>query len=138
MTPCLSRPAPPAPRARGFTLIEMLVVVAIIGILAAIAYPAYGKYLVKSNRAAAQAHLMDLAQAEAQYMADSRAYAALDALHVTTPAAVSSKYDIEIEVTDGPPSTFVITATPKTGTNQADDGNLTIDSSGARTPEAKW
>jgi type IV pilus assembly protein PilE len=116
MTPCLSRPAPPAPRARGFTLIEMLVVVAIIGILAAVAYPAYGKYLVKSNRA----------------------YAALDALHVTTPAAVSSKYDIEIEVTDGPPSTFVITATPKTGTNQADDGNLTIDSSGARTPEAKW
>ena len=64
------------PAGAGFTLIELLVVVAIIGILSAIAYPAYGKYLVKTHRTAAQVHLMELAQAQSQYMADSRSYAA--------------------------------------------------------------
>ena len=125
--------------ARGFTLIELLVTVAIVGILAAIAYPAYGKYLVRSNRAAAQAHLIELAQAQAQYMADTRTYAAtVGALGATTPAAVSGKYDITIEVEPGPPSTFKIKATPKSGTSQAGDGVLTIDSTGKREPNDKW
>jgi type IV pilus assembly protein PilE len=128
----------PLLRARGFTLIELLVTVAIIGILAAIAFPAYGKYVVKSNRAAAQSYLMDLAQAEAQFMADSRSYAELADLHVAAPSAVTEKYTVTIALVEGPPPGFTITATPIAGTNQASDGPLTINNAGARTPETKW
>jgi type IV pilus assembly protein PilE len=126
-------------RASGFTLIELMIVVAIVGILGAVAFPAYGKYLVKSNRAAAQVHLMELAQAEAQFLADSRSYAASVAdLNLKTPAAVSAKYTIAIALADGPPSSFTITATPIAGGSQASDGTLSINSAGTRLPAAKW
>ncbi|MBW8897836.1 MAG: type IV pilin protein [Massilia sp.] len=126
-------------RQRGFTLIELLVSVAIVGILAAIAYPSYTRYVIKGNRAAAQSHLMDLAQAEAQYFADARAYAnSVTTLNVTTPSAVSDKYTITFDVPDTTPPTFTISAVPKTGTAQAGDGTLTIDNTGARTPAGKW
>lgn len=126
-------------RSRGFTLIELLVSVAIIGILAAIAYPAYGAYVVKGNRGAAQSHLLDLAQAQAQYLADNRGYAdSVTDLGMTTPAAVSDKYTIRIDASEGPPAAFTITATPIEGGSQAGDGELTINNAGGRTPESKW
>jgi type IV pilus assembly protein PilE len=128
-----------APRSRGFTLIELLVTLAIIGILSAIAYPAYGKYVAKGNRSAAQTYLLDLAQAEARYFADSRSYTENVAeLGLATPPAVSSKYTIEIDAPETLPPSFTITARPIAGTSQAGDGVLTLDSSGARTPSDKW
>ena len=126
-------------RARGFSLIELMVATAIVGILAAVAYPSYTSYLVKSNRAAAQSYLMDLAQSEQQHFADGRAYAAtVAALHSTPPSNVAAKYTISIAVDAGPPASFTISATPLAGTPQAADGVLTIDSAGAKTPETKW
>ena len=124
-------------RNRGFSLIELMVVVVIIGLLAAVAYPAYGKYLIKGNRAAAQSHLMELAQSQAQYLADNRAYATTVADLGTTPAAVSSKYTISITTSSAPPR-FTITATPVATSNQAGEPNLTINHAGAKTPADKW
>jgi type IV pilus assembly protein PilE len=126
-------------RGHGFTLIELLVSVAIVGILAAIAYPAYTKYVVKGNRGAAQAYLLNLSQAEVEYFADARSYASdVTTLNQPTPANVSAKYTIQIDVTAGPPATFTVSAIPIVGGQQDGDGTLTIDNTGAKTPSDKW
>ena len=132
-------PFPASSRTRGFTLIELLAVVAIIGILFAIAVPSYGKYVVKGNRSAAQAYMMDLAHAEAQYFADSRSYTdTVATLNVPAPSAVAGKYTFEIEVSETLPPGFTITARPVPGSSQAGEDILTLDNSGARTPAGKW
>ncbi|MCG2584057.1 type IV pilin protein [Massilia sp. TS11] len=126
-------------RSAGFTLVEILVTVAIVGILAAIAIPAYNQYLVKNNRRAAQAYLIDLAQAEQQYLMDARAYTStLATLHVTAPPKLGENYTVSITTSDGPPPTFTITATPVSGSRQANDGALSIDQAGTKTPAANW
>lgn len=124
---------------RGFTLVELMLAVAIIGILAAIALPSYSQYLVRSNRAAAQSYLMELSQAQAQFKADSRSYADLvDDLELPVPDHVAAKYDVEITLEAGPPQGYTITATPKSGGSQAGDGALSIDQAGTREPGDKW
>jgi type IV pilus assembly protein PilE len=126
-------------RQAGFTLVELMVTVAIVGILASVAYPSYVKYIEKSNRAAAQSHLMDIAQQQPQYLIDNRAYAgSVDDLHLTTPSKVSSLYTITVTPSAGPPPSYIAKATPIAGGAQADDEELTINSAGAKTPAAKW
>jgi type IV pilus assembly protein PilE len=129
----------PLHRKIGFSLVELMIAVAIVGIMTSIALPAYGQYLIKSNRAAAQAHLLELAQGQQQYLLDNRAYAqTLEELGIATPAAVSSRYAIALHIDAGPPASFTATATPLAGSKQQADGALTIDSAGSRTPAALW
>lgn len=126
-------------KASGFTLIELMVVLATIAILAAIAVPAYRQYVIRSHRSAAMAQMMDLANREQQFLLTNRAYA--DSAALTTngyalPPEVSPFYSWKVETPAGAPPSFVITFTPIGG--QAGDGALTLDSLGNKTPSQKW
>jgi type IV pilus assembly protein PilE len=122
----------------GFTLIEMLIVLAVVAILAAIALPSYQAQIRKGHRAAAQSYMMDLAQREAQYLLDARAYASTAAAlgYTATPADVARYYTIGIAAPVVSPPAFTITATAIGA--QVADGNLTIDNQGTKTPSGKW
>lgn len=125
----------------GFTLIELMITVAVIGILAAVALPSYTQYVVRANRSAAQAQMMDIANRQQQFLLADRVYASQTTLEnsgYALPSAVSAKYGYAVTVgTDTVPS-FIITFTPTLTGSQAADGALTLSSEGVKTPAEKW
>jgi type IV pilus assembly protein PilE len=119
-------------------LIEVMITVVILAILAAIAFPGYSNYVVRANRSAAQALMLDLANQEHQYFAANRAYATLTDLSFSMPADLSAKYTATMTPVTGPPPGFTITFMPVVGSIQAGDVTLTLDSTGNKTPADKW
>jgi len=118
---------------------ELMITVAIIGILVAIALPSYQQYLIRGNRAAAQAQMMDIANREQQYFLANRSYAdkaTLVSNGYALPTDVSNKYSYDVTAPSGSVPTFTITFTP-TG-SQTTDGALTLNNDGVKTPASKW
>ena len=121
---------------RGFSLIELMIAVAIVGILVAIAVPSYQDHLRKGRRADAQAFITQVAQRQQQYLLDARTYAlggaALTELSLVAPTSVSDHYAVTVTpAAPTVPPSFTVTATP-TSTVQQPDGILTLTNTGAK------
>ena len=117
----------------GFTLIELMMALAVIGLIMAIAWPNYQQYLARGKRAEAQAFLMDLAQRQQQFLLDARRYAIdIDELDMSMPVNVAANYELEDFEIDSPPPSILLTLTPRATGAQKDDGTLTIDSAGVK------
>ena len=126
---------------RGFSLIELVIAMAIIAILSSVAWPSYQSYVTRSSRQAAQTELLQLANLQEKIYLNTNSYTASinnayngrndGGLGKTTGRSDDGKYDLAV-ATGGGAQSYVITATPRLGTTQEGDGNLTISSNGTR------
>lgn len=120
---------------RGFTLIELMIVVAIVGILAAIAYPNYRDYVLRSNRAVAKSALTEIGSRMETYFLDNKTYNTTDMTklgfasdplyldeHGQEVASAASIYQVDIAAASA--TTYTLTAEAKN--RQAADSKCTI------------
>ena len=128
-------------RLNGFTLIELMMVVAVVGILAAVALPSYRQYIVRAARVEAQAELLELASLQEKIFLNSNAYAfsvtgayngtSAGGLGRTSGKTKDNRYDLSLDIVAAS-QTYVLTATPAAGSSQVGDGNLSVNESGRR------
>jgi type IV pilus assembly protein PilE len=130
----------------GFTLIELMVCVAIMALLVSLAYPSYQQYVIKANRAAAQQFLMDAASVQHQYLLanNGEGYASETVLYgatgngcnsagglISAPNRVCDFYEVKNILGDGS-DTFIVRAIPIAGKMQNEDGTLEVHHDGEK------
>ena len=111
---------------RGFTLIEIMIVIAIIGIVLTISIPSYNEYVKKGRRAEVVSLLSEQAQSLERFYTKNSVYTGITGL-----SAGNDFYTLTPTITD---QTFLLTAARKTGTAMATDkcGDFTLTNTGVR------
>jgi type IV pilus assembly protein PilE len=125
-------------RNKGFSLIELLIVMVVVGILASVGYPSYRDHVLRTQRAEAQSALMDAASRQEQFFLDNKTYTTTIGAGGLNLAALteSGAYALSVVApTAACPITrcYVLRATPQGG--QTDDtrcASLTLSSSGTK------
>lgn len=122
---------------QGFTLIELMIVVAIIGILAVIAYPSYQDYVTRSKRSDGKNAALEMASRQERYYFDNNSYTTdpTDLGYSASPASSPEGYyniSISDDPTDDITTGYTITATPAAPFSDPDCGNLTLNSRGVK------
>ena len=134
--------------ARGFSLIELMIAVAIVAILASVAYPSYEQYVRKARRATAQTALLDVAARQQQFLLDQRRYSkrcdacsAADKakeVNIVVPQEIAGLYTVHVNVPDAvyvaANATFTASAVPSAALVAKGEKTISLDQLGQKLP----
>ncbi|WP_227691443.1 type IV pilin protein [Psychrobacter aestuarii] len=119
-------------KSSGFTLIELMIVVAVIGILAAIAYPNYQNYAIKTKRADMMSEMQNIAQQIERQKLSLGKYSSVVTTGLTGNYPRQSTALYNVTLSNPLNKDWTVTAAPIVGKQMAGDGTLTLDSKGVK------